>query len=72
MEAVWSLAVSSKESSMLTFILLAAGVILAIAIGFVAYGANQRKRSGQSGQSEVNIQKTGEGRPSIGRPTGMN
>ena len=57
---------------MITFIFLAAGAIVVIALIAVAYGANQRKRAGQSGQSEVNVQQSKAGSPSTGRPTGMN
>lgn len=57
---------------MITFILIAGGAILVIALVVLAYTANQRRRSSQSGQSEVNSQYTGEGRPRVGRPTGVN
>jgi len=57
---------------MITFILIAVFAVLAIALILVAYTANQRRRAGQSGQAEVNAQRAGEGRPSIGRPTGVN
>lgn len=57
---------------MITFILLAVFGILAIAFAILAYSSNQRKRAGQSGETEVNSQREGEGRPRVGRPTGVN
>ena len=57
---------------MVTFILIAVFAILAIALILVAYTANQRRRAGQSGEASVNSQRTGDGRPSVGRPTGVN
>lgn len=57
---------------MITFILIAVFVILAVAFILMAYSSNQRKRAGQSGEAQVNAQHTGEGRPSAGRPTGVN
>ena len=57
---------------MITFILLAVGAIVVIAAIIISYGANQRKRAGQSGQAAVNDQKSGGGSPKVGRPTGMN
>lgn len=43
---------------MITFILLAVFAIIGIALAVVAYGANQRKRAGQSGVGAVNNQET--------------
>ena len=57
---------------MITFIWIAALAILVLAAMGVAYGANQRKRSGQSGQANVNAQHSGEEAPRVGRPTGVN
>ncbi len=57
---------------MITFILLAVGAIIAVAAILVAYTANQRKRSGQSGQSEAAAQVHHTSEPTIGRPTGVN
>ena len=57
---------------MITFILLAVFAIIGIAGIIISYTANQRKRAGQSGKAEVNAQQEGSGRPSVGRPTGMN
>jgi hypothetical protein len=42
---------------MLTFILLAVFAVIGIAWFLVAYSANQRKRSGQSGVDSVNQQQ---------------
>jgi hypothetical protein len=47
---------SPKEYLMLTFILLTVFAIIGIAFFLVAYGANQRKRAGQSGIDAVNNQ----------------
>lgn len=57
---------------MFTFIFLAMGAIIVIAAILIAYGANQRKRAGQSGQAVVNTQTAQAGTPRIGRPSGMN
>lgn len=57
---------------MITFLWIAALVILVVAAMGVAYGANQRKRAGQSGQAKVNAQHSGEESPRVGRPTGLN
>lgn len=57
---------------MLTFILLAALAIVVIFGGVVAYSANQRKRSGQSGKAAVNEQQSDRGTPRVGRSTGVN
>ena len=57
---------------MITFILLAVGVIVVLAAIIISYTANQRKRAGQSGQAMVNAQKTNAGEPTVGRPTGIN
>jgi bacteriorhodopsin len=46
-----------KEIEMITFILLAVFAIIGIAFFVVAYTANQRKRAGQSGMSEVHHQQ---------------
>ncbi len=43
---------------MITFILLAVFAVIGIAWFLVAYGANQRKRAGQSGVDAVNNQQT--------------
>ncbi len=57
---------------MITFILLAVGAIIVVAAIAISYTANQRKRAGQSGQAAVNSQHSEDGRPSVGRPTGIN
>ena len=57
---------------MITFILLAIGAIVVCAAIIISYTANQRKRTGQSGQAMVNVQKTNAAEPSVGRPTGVN
>ena len=64
-------ALRRKQKRMLTFILLGAGAIVILAAVFIAYGANQRKRAGQSGQASVNTQQTGAGKPNVGRGTGV-
>jgi hypothetical protein len=46
-----------KEIEMITFILLAVFAMIGIAFLVVAYTANQRKRAGQSGVSEVHHQE---------------
>ena len=43
---------------MITFILLAVFAIIGIGFFVVAYGANQRKRAGQSGVDAVNNQQS--------------
>jgi hypothetical protein len=42
---------------MLTFILLAVFAVIGVTFFLVAYSANQRKRAGQSGMSEVRHQQ---------------
>ena len=61
-----------REILMITFLWIGALVILLVAAIGVAYGASQRKRSGQSGQAKVNAQHSGEETPTVGRPTGIN
>ena len=56
---------------MITFILLAAGAIVILAAVGIAYGANQRKRAGQSGKATVTAEQTGGGRPVVGRSQGI-
>ena len=56
---------------MITFILLAAGAIVLLAAAGIAYGANQRKRQGQSGEATVQAEKAGTGKPSVGRSQGL-
>jgi hypothetical protein len=46
-----------KEREMLTFILLAVFAIIGITFFLVAYSANQRRRSGQSGLDAVHHQQ---------------
>ena len=57
---------------MITFIWIAALIILVVAAMGVAYGANQRKRAGQSSQAQVTAQHSGEEAPRVGRASGLN
>ena len=57
---------------MITFIWIFAAVVLATAAYFVAKGAGQRRRSGQSGQAIAQSQEDGGGAPKAGRATGLN
>jgi hypothetical protein len=43
---------------MITFILLAVFAVIGITFFLVAYGANQRKRAGQSGSDAVHYQRS--------------
>lgn len=57
---------------MITFILIFAVLVLAIAGWMIANGANQRKRAGQADQAHVQAQQTGGGAPTVGRASGNN
>lgn len=57
---------------MITFILLAGGVILVVFVIILAYAANQRKRAGQAGEAVVESQTEQMVKPTVGRPTGLN
>ena len=57
---------------MITFILLSVGAVVVIAAIAISYGANQRKRAGQSGEAAVTSQQSDAGSPRVGRPTGVN
>ncbi len=57
---------------MITFLWIFAGLILAVGAFFVAYGANQRRRSGQAASSEVTAEQDGGGTPKVGRASGAN
>lgn len=57
---------------MITFILIFAGLILAVAAWMIANGANQRKRSRMADDVHVQAQETGAGSPTVGRATGAN
>lgn len=55
---------------MITFILLAAGLILVVGAIAIAYGANQRKRAGQSGGAVAVAQTQHTTKPTTGRAPG--
>jgi len=59
---------------MITFILIACGAILFVALIALAWGASTRRRAGQAGAARaadaVDAAHTGTGRPPIGRATG--
>lgn len=57
---------------MITFLWIAALAIFVLAAMGIAYGASQRKRSGQSGQATASVQDHQEATPKLGRPTGVN
>ena len=57
---------------MITFIFLAAGIILVVFAITLAYAANERKRAGQSGEAVVESQTEQMSQPTQGRPTGLN
>lgn len=57
---------------MLTFIILFAIAILAVAGWLIANGANQRKRARMADAEHVNAQQTGGGAPTVGRASGLN
>ena len=57
---------------MITFILLAVGALLVVGAVIVAYGANRRRRAGQSGQAVAEAQTEQMTEPKVGRPSGMN
>ncbi len=57
---------------MITFILLAVGALFVVGAIIVAYGANRRRRAGQSGQAVAEAQTEQMTEPKVGRPSGMN
>lgn len=57
---------------MITFILIVVGALLVVGAVILAYGANQRKRAGQSGQSTAEAQTEQMTEPRTSRPTGVN
>ena len=57
---------------MITFIWIFGALILLVGAYFVATGATQRKRTGQSGPAVVRSEEEGSGKPKIGRATGTN
>lgn len=57
---------------MITFLWIFAGLIFVAAAFFVAYGANQRRRSGQASASEMQSERDGGGAPKVGRASGAN
>lgn len=57
---------------MITFILIAIGAILVVGAIILAYTATNRKRAGQSSQTEAEAQTHQMDQPQTRRPTGVN
>lgn len=57
---------------MITFILLAFGAVLVVAVIGLAYAANGRRRAGQSSQALEEAQTEQMSEPKVSRPTGLN